>query len=87
MIVANTMSSVRHNAVFDRARKGIAGLQGASQSSLKAATEQAQQIVDHKSLMRRSQAAAQPPLPQLDARGATAAQSRLRTAAEPQRVC
>ena len=59
----------------------------ASQSSMRAATEQAEHIKDHKNLVRRFQTAAQPPLPQEDAKGApTAAQQRPRTAAEPRKV-
>lgn len=60
---------------------------GPSQTSLHAATQQAESIVQHRSFIRRSQAAAQAPLPQQDAKAKpTAAQQRLRTAAEPQRV-
>ena len=54
---------------------------------MRAATEQAEHIKDHKNLVRRFQTAAQLPLPQEDAKGApTAAQQRPRTAAEPQKV-
>lgn len=62
-------------------------LTGTSQSSLHAATQEAERIMEHKSFMRRSQTAAHAPLPQHDAKAApTAAQQRLQTAAEPQRV-
>lgn len=60
---------------------------GPSQSSLHAATQQAEHIMEHKSLITRFQTAAQMPLPEQDAKSApTAAQQRQRTAAEPQRV-